>query len=349
MQTHLVSLRRALLDRGIPCTVVNITRHRRADADGVYYPKNTLQLLRLLRKLPSDVIHLQLGGNLSTRLLGLAWVCSLLPRRKTVLTFHSGGYPSSDEGRAASPRTLHGVVLRRLDHLIGVNAEIVAFFRRLGCAPERVSLILPHAVDLARRGTGSEQGPDVALPNDLRRFFDSHRPNILSVGGLEPEYDVSLQLSLLTELRRSHPSAGLIIIGPGSLEAKLREHIAAMPDAEHVRLCGDVPHADTLRAMASSDIVLRTTLYDGDSISVREALHLGVPVLATDNGMRPRGVRLFPVGDLHGLLRLVLHTLNEPAQPCAGHGGNDGRENIAAVLALYERLISGGFAGRRES
>ena len=39
-------------------------------------------------------------------------------------------------------------------------------------------------------------------------------------------------------------------------------------------------------AMSRITIFLRTTLYDGDSISVREALHLGVPVIASDNGMR---------------------------------------------------------------
>ena len=49
--------------------------------------------------------------------------------------------------------------------------------------------------------------------------------------------------------------------------------------------------------MADCTILLRTTLYDGDAVSVREALWIGTPVIASDNGMRPEGVRLVPKED----------------------------------------------------
>jgi len=91
---------------------------------------------------------------------------------------------------------------------------------------------------------------------------------------------------------RKYPNAGLAIIGAGSLEADLAARIAAKPYAQHVLLCGDVPHAGTLRAIEDCSVFLRTTLYDGDSISVREALHVGATVIASENGMRPPGVRL---------------------------------------------------------
>ena len=51
--------------------------------------------------------------------------------------------------------------------------------------------------------------------------------------------------------------------------------------------------------------MLRTTWYDGDALSVREALHFGLPVIATDNGMRPAGVRLIPPRDLKELLAAI--------------------------------------------
>ena len=78
----------------------------------------------------------------------------------------------------------------------------------------------------------------------------------------------------------------------------------------HILLAGDVPHDVTLRAIEQSDALLRTTLYDGDSICVREALHLGTPVIATDNGMRPLGCDLFPAEDLDGLLDVIEKRLN---------------------------------------
>src|SRR2546423_870280 len=101
VQTHLVAIRQFLLARGIPCAVINITRHRKAEADEVYYPRHALELARLLLRLPYNIIHLHLGGHFSTRLLGLSLLCSLMPRSRVVLTFHSGGYPSSAAGRTA--------------------------------------------------------------------------------------------------------------------------------------------------------------------------------------------------------------------------------------------------------
>ncbi|MCV4567241.1 hypothetical protein OFB72_32285, partial [Escherichia coli] len=53
---------------------------------------------------------------------------------------------------------------------------------------------------------------------------------------------------------------------------------------------GDLPHVITLQMISSANVLLRTTRFDGDAISVREALFLGTPVIATDNGMRPEGV-----------------------------------------------------------
>ena len=41
----------------VPCAVINITRHRKPDADEVYYPKDAFQLLRLLARLPYDVLQ----------------------------------------------------------------------------------------------------------------------------------------------------------------------------------------------------------------------------------------------------------------------------------------------------
>jgi glycosyltransferase involved in cell wall biosynthesis len=91
---------------------------------------------------------------------------------------------------------------------------------------------------------------------------------LTSVGGLEPEYDVPLQIDALRHVRERHPDAGLVVIGGGRLEADLRRRVEALPYRRDVLLCGDVPHAATLRVIERSDVLLRTTLYDGDSIAV---------------------------------------------------------------------------------
>jgi glycogen(starch) synthase len=280
--------------------------------------------------IPADIIHLHIGGRLTARLLALCLICSLFPRRRVVLTFHSGGYPSWQDGQNAHPRSLRGFVLRRFDAIIAVNAEIAALFQRLGVAACRVRIICPYAPVSVH--------DDVAVPDEIRRFSDAHSPLLTTVGLLEPEYDLPLQIRTLAMLRQIFPEAGLMILGSGSLEAELRALIAREPVGPHVLLCGDVPHAATVRVISESDAFLRTTLYDGDSVSVREALQLGVPVVATDNGMRPPRVHLVPRSDAVALCRAIEGVLREPARHMpVGTPAND--DHVEKVLELYSGLF----------
>jgi len=332
VQSNLVAIRSFLLKRNVPCAVINITRHRKADDDDVYYPKNSLDLLRLLFRLDYNIIHLHLGGMLTKRLLGLSLVCCLMPRSKAVLTFHSGGYPLSPQGRKAHPASLTGFVFRRFDRLIGVNPAIVEFFQKLGVPAERRRLIYPHSFS----DDGSGSGP---LPQNLASFLESHSPVLISVGLLEPEYDLPLQIAVLDRAREKFPNAGLVMIGSGSLEAELRARIAAQPSARHMLLCGDVPHKATLQAVSRSEAMLRTTLYDGDAVSVREALYLGIPVIASDNGMRPPGVRLIPSSNLDALSAAIEEVLSARTEKGSRTAPAD-ETNIEAVFQVYHELMS---------
>lgn len=332
VQTNIVAIHNALRARGAKAMVANITGTRRSNADGIYYPRNAFELLRLLVQLPFDVVHIHIGGQLTPRLLLLCLVCSLLPRARTVLTFHSGGYASSPAGRTANPGTFRGFVLRRLDVVVGVNAEIIGFFRRLGVRENRMRLIAPHAVDASVHASEDES---VALPAEIAEFFAAHKPMLVTVGLLEPEYDLALQVALMPLIRRAFPNAGLTIVGSGSLHRELQGRIAASPESAHILLCGDVPHETTIRMIAAADTFLRTTLYDGDSISVREALCSGTPVVATENGMRPAGVRAFPVGDIRALERQVLRALEVGREAGAPPGDRGG---VEPILEIYQQL-----------
>ncbi len=329
VQTNLVAIRDLLRAMGHECLAVNLTRNRKEDGDGVFYPRSASDLMRLLARLKADILHLHFGGDLTRRLLSLALFCTALPGRRTVLTFHSGGYPGSPAGQTAAPGTLRGFVLRRFDGLIGVNPEIAAMFRKFGVPDRRIRTVLPFVVHPPDRA--------LALPDRLAAFAAAHRPVLLTVGLLEPEYDLPLQIDVLGGIRERHPDAGLVIAGSGSLEASLRDHIAAQPWRDHVLLYGDMPHAVTLRATLECDALLRTRLYDGDSVSVREALYLGTPVIATDNGMRPAGVHLIPARNAERLRDAVCEILAAPDPRRAPAG--DGQENIRRVVEFYSEIL----------
>lgn len=327
VQTNVKAIRDYAREQGHRCGVVNLTRHRQVDADDVYYPTSALQVMKLAATYPADILHFHLGGQIMPRLLGLYLFGSLLSGKRTVLSFHSGGYPSSPEGKAASPKSFAGFVFRRIDRIIAVNTEIADLFRRFGVSDIHIRNILPHSFPAAP--------PAVVWPEPLREFIAQHESLLVTVGLLEPEYDLPLQVEAMAHF----PNAGLVIAGAGSLEASLRTLIASKPYADRILLYGDLPRDVTLNLIVRADAFLRTTLYDGDSVSVREALHFGTPVIASENGMRPEGVRKFAVGDLPGLEQAITDQLSAGRKPFTPRLKKDD-ENLRKVLALYEELRS---------
>ncbi len=184
-------------------------------------------------------------------------------------------------------------MLRRFDGLIGVNPEIISFFQRLGVAPERTRLIYPHSF-LTRRKLPDLAGTLYLLFQRAQSCVDFSRPAGTRVRSSSADRSPGTSPAKVSVSR--------IVVNwigkPGSRICAAKSH--ACTYAEHILLCGDVPHAITMAAISQADVMLRTTLFDGDAVSVREALHLGTPVIASDNGMRPDGVHLIPKSNLAG-------------------------------------------------
>ena len=244
VQSNLVAIRTFLRRHGVPCAVINITRHRKPDSDEVYYPKSAAGLIQLLLRLDYDVLHLHVGGMLSRRLLSLALVCTLMRRSKTVMTFHSGGYPSSAEGKTTTRNSFAGFVLRRFDGLIGVNPEIISFFQRLGVDPKRTRLIYPHSFL-------PEENSAAALPEPLASFFSEHSP----VANFSRPAGTGIRSCLADRSPGTSPpkvSFSRIVINwiGKSGAGTTRKNQRARAYAEHILLCGDVPHDITMTAIS---------------------------------------------------------------------------------------------------
>jgi len=329
VQSNLVAIHQYLRAHGVRSSVINLTRHRQRDGDGIYFPQSAGAVLARIAALHPTILHLHIGGDITPRLVLLGLVCSQWPGAKSVLTFHSGGYAQTPPGRSASPATLRGFMLRRFSRLIAVNRELGDLFQRFGAARERIRVIAPHALPGA--------SPPIELPAAIEDFLRVHHPVLISMGWLEPEYDYPLQIRALDFIRARYPDAGLLILGAGRLEPELRKQIAATQYHDAVLLAGDQPHDIALAALDRSQAFLRTTAYDGDSVSVREALHFGVPVVATDNGMRPEGVILMRDGGIESLRAGVEEAL-ERERPARAREEN--WSNIAEVFDVYRELVT---------
>ena len=324
---NILAIRDELIAAGHQCSIVVTSRSSSVTSEhDVYHPRSPLALIALLRKLRFDVLHLHIGGDVTARVLALAFVCSIFGRDRSVLTLHSGGFAVSDEADGARPGSFAGRVFRRFSRIIAVNAKLADVFRRFGAT--RINVIPPYAL--------KRPDPNVIVPDELAVFCGAHTPLLLAVGGLEKDYDPLLQVAAMMEVTAEAPKTGLMIVGGGSIKSEVEAAVAASGCSDAIMLAGNVEHAVTLHLMRDADIVLRTTLFDGDAISVREALFLGTPVIATDTGDRPEGVHLIEIGDKDALVKKVREIYKSP-QPEHDEQPAD-NSNITAVVRLYEEL-----------
>lgn len=324
-----LAIRDELRRVGHKCSVIAIAKSSAIiNEPDVYYPRNPLELVRLLFRLDYDVMHLHIGGAIPPRVLSLMAVCGVWGRGKNVLTLHSGGYAVDNIEKAKSFSTA-GFVFRLYRKIIGVNPLMLELFEKFGVKKDRAHLIYPFVL----------KNPDakVEIPGKLKEFAENHKPFLLTVCLLEDTYDLFMQIDAMEKVLERLPNAGLMIIGSGSLEDKLKSAIAAKSYKNRVFLTGDVPHPIVLHLINKADVLLRTTLFDGDAIAVREALFLETPVIATDNKMRPEGVNLIPMSDAKSLVEKIevlakrekIVKINKP----------DDFTNVAEVLKVYEEIL----------
>ncbi|HEY7333386.1 MAG TPA: glycosyltransferase family 4 protein [Bryobacteraceae bacterium] len=272
ISTHVSELRHALRAAGTPCRVLNSARV------GLRF---ALNLARYGIARWSFHVHTN-GHNRNSWLL--AGMCGLagIFGRGCALTLHSGmapGYVSASFAR----RQMARLVCALFPGIVCVSEPIRDSLAAAGVPPRKLE-VRPAFLELRQR-RAEWDGP-------LKAWMRERSPVLAATLFFRPEYGFDLLISAIGKLRRRYPSIGCVVMGGGPGPA-----VRAPGLEDNILLAGDLDHDMCLSVMAHSHLFLRPTYVDGDSISVREALALGVPVVASNAAARPPGVVLFETGD----------------------------------------------------
>jgi glycosyltransferase involved in cell wall biosynthesis len=193
-----------------------------------------------------------------------------------------------------------------------VSDEIRSALLSLGL-PTRRTEIVPACLKTERT--------EVSLDPSILAWIARHQPLFSTALFFRPEYGFDLLVNAMARLRFRYPSVGCLVMGSGEQREEAERQIHAAGLEENVLLLGDVDHDLCLALMSVSDVFIRPTLEDGDSTSVREALSLGVPVVASRIGTRPADAVLFEPGDVGEMLskiELAMATKRNGEAPAAG-------------------------------
>ena len=266
---------------GVTRSVEDLTASLRADGHEVRYV-DTGSPVRALRALPGVWRRRSLHLFHITRVwraIVLAPLFALLPGR-TVLVLHSGAVRRQVDAQRAWRAWLLRLSLRAYDQIWAVSADIGTALP--GHLAERVHIVSPFVAS-----------PEAAASRPAR---EPHLFTVATNSGL-PHYNATLAIDVVRLLRRDWPDARLWILAydqDGPALAELRESVS---DLEWVELSLNLTSADVAAALARSEVFLRPTEWDGDSVIVREALAVGTRVVASDVSARPAGVELCGLSD----------------------------------------------------
>jgi glycogen synthase len=292
---HVWSACTLLRQHGVRCRVVNVDP-RAPSSDAYIRIAGASGLLReLLRHSWNDwAIHVHINGhNSKSWLIALAGSIAAQNGCGGLLTIHSGMAPQYLRECRRTDRGMARLACLQFDRIVCVNAEIAETVRRLGVSTSRIE-VLPAFLPIPV--------PHVSIPMELQIWLDRHDPVLSTAMFFRPEYGFDLLVEALVRLRPRHPDIGCIVMGTGEDRVAAEMQVQSRGLEESVRILGDTGHDMCLALMSRSAVFIRPTLRDGDSVSVREAVSMGVPVVASDVGTRPEEALLFEAGNLNGLV-----------------------------------------------
>lgn len=326
VSVHVRALRDAARKAGARTTVLDIGKGRNT-APGVVAATRPIPFAARLATLATshDLIHLHTSGANPKSWLLVAGIGAMAKATgcASVVTFHSGHGPRYlvTPQRAFVARA----ALAPWNRVVCVSEEIERTLSRLGAAEGR-RVVAP--------AFGREGVVPGELPPTARSFRATHRELIVAMLAPGRDYGAPELFSAFALLRARRPQAALVVYGAGTESEELRR-MASTLGASPVLHLGQLERPQALAVMACADVFVRPTLVDGDAVSVREALALGVPVVATRVGARPQQARLCEPRDTEALSTAIEASLQEEATPAREGAPLDG---IESVLELYGRL-----------
>jgi glycosyltransferase involved in cell wall biosynthesis len=294
---HVQQLHGFLRGQGVEAKVLDIGKGGRPAPDVTPVKSPAHFALRLAGFVSSGwTVHVHTSGN-NPKSWVLAGMVGGVPglRSPRVITLHSGLLPDYLAG-ASARRNFARVALAGYDHVVAVSGAVKEALVECGVPEGKISVHPAFCASQVRPGT---------VPQVVEAARARRKPLLAMAHHPSPVYGRKLMFRALKLLAEKQPDVGLALFGPGTDSDEFIRDARELRVAGHLEVLGELEHSAALGLIARSDAFIRPTTHDGDSISVREALALGVPCVASDVCQRPEGTRVFRADDEQDLVRAV--------------------------------------------
>ena len=251
-----------------------------------------LKALRQLKQLAATAQVIHAHGLRAGALAVLA--VKRLPaakRPRVVVTLHNlpvGSAPTRLVGKA-----LHLVVVKGADYVLTVSPDLLEKAKQLGLEAGEIAVVPAPARGCMVHVAQPEISQDSAQSLDAGSGVDSGSgygassdtdcdaaPCLLTIARLAPQKGLDLLLEAATLIKQRGIDFTWLVAGDGPLKAQLNQQIddAALP----VKLLGR--REDIGALLSQADVVVQTSYWEGQPLTLREAMQAGRAIVATDVG-----------------------------------------------------------------
>lgn len=224
---------------------------------------------------PYDVIHCQFAS-LAAPVLEHLEAGTLAGK----LVVHIRGYDITQEVRSVGI-DVYREVFRKADHFIANSKHFAKTAMDLGCLGTKITVV-PSGIDIDRFTFRQPTPRNENAPLKL-----------ITVGRLVDKKGIDIAIEAIARLKDGNIAATLDVIGSGPLEDDLKQQARALGLEKDIRFLGKQT-ADVIKdRLADSDLFIASsrTAANGDqdagTNTVKEAMAVGVPVIASKHGGLP--------------------------------------------------------------
>jgi glycosyltransferase involved in cell wall biosynthesis len=290
-----------------------------------FEPRMYPALARALREFRPQVVH--------THLSVLRYVLPTLlvyPVPLVVHTLHNLAEREND----AVGRIINRLAFRRMVLPVAISQEVAASFERFyGLKPRAV---IPNGIPIDRYQSAS----DDRIRWREAEGFDRDAILFTSVARLEPQKNPFLLLRAFVAV--NHARAHLVLMGEGALMGAIKAHVHEHRLEGRVHVLGK--RHDVRECLAASDVFVLSSNWEGNPLSVMEAMAAGLPVIGTAVGGVPELVRsgehgiLVPPEDCLAFTQ-AMQLLSTDSGKRSAMGG--AARSFASTAFRVERMVEG--------
>jgi glycosyltransferase involved in cell wall biosynthesis len=238
-----------------------------------------------------------------TGLIGI--LAGTLFKKPVVVTIHGSDFRMAME-ESVLLNKLFIYVCKKAKHVNCVSGAQKKEIEELGIAAKKISII-PMGVETGFREAGRRR----------KRIDQDQSMNVISNRNFLPIYNVSQLIQAIPLILKEEPQTRFLIAGNGLEREKLEKEAKELNVEKSVQFLGSVPHEEMPDLLTKADIYVSTSLYDGTSVSLLEAMASGVFPIVTDITSNREWIRdgengfLVPVNDEQYLANKIIDAIRD--------------------------------------